>query len=287
MKSGKNTKLSKKRRKEFIISHKIGVFLGPSQLLSTSDLKMENNGIKVDNLKKKFADITAVDGVSFEVKPGELFGLLGPNGAGKTTIINILVGLLDPSNGTAIVGGFNVQKDPSKVHGLIGVCPQEPAFYEHLTGRENVELFGNLHGVTKKVLKERTDDLLTRVGLVEGATRKAGNYSGGMIRRISLVMALINDPEIAFLDEPTVAMDVQSRRATWEFLKDLKSQGKTIILTTHYIEEAEALCDRVGIIDTGKIIAIDTPKNLLAKHGADNLEEVFIKITGRKIREDV
>lgn len=248
---------------------------------------MKNNGIKVDHLEKKFADIVAVKDVSFEVQPGELFGLLGPNGAGKTTIINMLVGLLNPSGGTATVGGHNIQKNPTRVHEIIGVCPQEPAFYEHLTGRENVELFGNLHGVPKKVLKDRTDDLLTRVGLVEGATRKAGNYSGGMIRRISLVMALINDPEIAFLDEPTVAMDVQSRRATWEFLKDLKSQGKTIILTTHYIEEAEALCDRVGIIDNGKIIALDTPKTLLTKHGAKNLEEVFIKITGRKIREDV
>ncbi|MHA1542430.1 MAG: ABC transporter ATP-binding protein [Candidatus Hodarchaeales archaeon] len=248
---------------------------------------MKDNGIIVESLEKKFADITAVDGISFEVKPGELFGLLGPNGAGKTTTIKILVGLLSASNGTATVGGFNVEKDITKVQELIGVCPQEPAFYEHLTGRENVELFGNLHGVSKKVLKERTDDLLNRVGLIEGATRKAGNYSGGMIRRISLVMALINDPEIAFLDEPTVAMDVQSRRATWDFLKELKSQGKTIILTTHYIEEAEALCDRVGIIDNGKIIALDTPNALLTKHGAENLEEVFIKITGRKIRETV
>jgi ABC-2 type transport system ATP-binding protein len=248
---------------------------------------MINNGIVVDRLEKKFADITAVDGISFEVKPGELFGLLGPNGAGKTTTINMLVGLLSPTNGTAIVGGFNIQKDIKKIHELIGVCPQEPAFYEYLTGRENVELFGNLHGVSKKQLQERADDLLTRVGLVEGATRKAGNYSGGMIRRISLVMALINDPEIAFLDEPTVAMDVQSRRATWDFIRELKSHGKTVILTTHYIEEAEALCDRVGIIDNGKVIALDTPKALLAEHGAENLEEVFIKITGRKIRESV
>jgi len=167
------------------------------------------------------------------------------------------------------------------------MCPQEPAFYEHLTGRENIILFGNLHGVSKKELHNRADDLLNRVGLIEGATRKAGTYSGGMIRRVSLVMALIQDPEIAFLDEPTVAMDVQSRRATWEFIKDLKSRGKTVILTTHYIEEAEALCDRVGIIDNGKLIALDTPKNLLATHNAENLEEVFIKITGRKIRETV
>jgi ABC-2 type transport system ATP-binding protein len=168
---------------------------------------------------------------------------------------------------------------------MIGVCPQEPAFYPYLTGRENVEFFGNLHGMPKALLKQRTDELLELVGLVEGATRQAGKYSGGMIRRISLVMALINDSEIAFLDEPTVAMDVQSRRATWEFIKELKSQGKTVILTTHYIEEAESLCDRVGIIDHGTLIALDTPQALMQEYEAKDLEEVFIKITGRKIRE--
>jgi ABC-2 type transport system ATP-binding protein len=149
-------------------------------------------------------------------------------------------------------------------------------------GRENVELFGNLHNVPKKVLKQRVEELLELVGLVEGATRRAGNYSGGMIRRISLVMALINDPEIAFLDESTVAMDPQSRRATWGFVKDLKNRKKTVILTTHYIEEAEALCDRVGIIDDGKIIALDTPQALIREHDADDLEGVFLKITGKK-----
>ena len=249
--------------------------------------KMTNNGIKVDQLVKTFPRVTAVDGISFEVKPGELFGLLGPNGAGKTTLINMLVGLLKPTAGKGFVGGYDVQKELTKVHELIGVCPQEPAFYDHLTGRENVELFGNLHEVPKKVLQKRADELLNLVGLIEGATRKAGTYSGGMIRRISLVMALIHDPEIAFLDEPTVAMDVQSRRATWEFIKNLNSRKKTIILTTHYIEEAEALCDRVGIIDNGKLIALDEPKNLLSEYSAENLEDVFVQITGKKIRETV
>ncbi|MHA2032812.1 MAG: ABC transporter ATP-binding protein, partial [Candidatus Kariarchaeaceae archaeon] len=145
----------------------------------------------------------------------------------------------------------------------------------------------NLHGMPKKKIKENTDDLLEKVGLVEGATRKAGKYSGGMIRRISLVMALVNDPDVAFLDEPTVAMDPQSRRATWNFIEGLKKRGKTVILTTHYIEEAEKLCDRVGIIDHGKLIALDTPQALMEKHEAKNLEEVFIKLTGRKIREGV
>lgn len=246
---------------------------------------MKQNGIKVTNLVKKFGDLLAVDDLSFEVKSGESFGLLGPNGAGKSTTINIMTGLLHQTSGTAIIGGYDVRSNPQKIREMIGVCPQEPAFYPYLTGRENVEFFGNLHGMSKDLLKQRTDKLLELVGLVEGATRQAGKYSGGMIRRISLVMALINDPEIAFLDEPTVAMDVQSRRATWEFIKELKSQGKTVILTTHYIEEAESLCDRVGIIDHGTLIALDTPQALMQKYKARDLEEVFIKITGRKIRE--
>ena len=248
---------------------------------------MSENGIKVQELVKEFDDITAVDGLSFEVKPGELFGLLGPNGAGKTTVIKMLVGLLKPTRGTALVGKYDIKKQMNKIKEIIGVCPQEPAFFPYLTGRENVELFGNLHGMPQKKIKENTDDLLEKVGLTEGATRKAGKYSGGMIRRISLVMALVNDPDVAFLDEPTVAMDPQSRRATWTFIEDLKKRGKTVILTTHYIEEAEELCDRVGIIDNGKLIALDTPKALMQKHEAKNLEEVFIKITGRKIREGV
>jgi ABC-2 type transport system ATP-binding protein len=248
---------------------------------------MSENGILVQKLVKEFDDITAVDDLSFEVEPGELFGLLGPNGAGKTTVIKMLVGLLKPTHGTALVRNYDINKQMNKIKEIIGVCPQEPAFFPYLTGRENVEMFGNLHGMPKKKIKENTDDLLEKVGLVEGATRKAGKYSGGMIRRISLVMALVNDPEVAFLDEPTVAMDPQSRRATWSFIEELKKRGKTVILTTHYIEEAEALCDRVGIIDHGKLIALDTPKALMEKHEAKNLEEVFIKLTGRKIREGV
>ena len=246
---------------------------------------MKENGIKLQNITKKFDDITAVKDLSFEVEAGELFGLLGPNGAGKTTTIKMLTGLLKPTSGEAQIGVFDIKKSMGKIKEMIGVCPQEPAFYPYLTGRENVELFGNLHGMSKTKIKERAEELLVKVGLVEGATRQAGKYSGGMVRRISLVMALISDPDVAFLDEPTVAMDVQSRRATWEFIKDLKAQGKTVVLTTHYIEEAELLCDRVGIIDNGKLIALDTPKALMAKNDAKDLEDVFIKLTGRKIRE--
>ena len=246
-----------------------------------------NQAISIKNLVKRYDDVTAVDDLSFDVEAGEIFGLLGPNGAGKSTTINILSGLLVPTSGSATVMGFDVQREPGKVKERIGVCPQEPAFFSYLTGRENVELMGNLQDMPKAELRERTDWLLDRVGLGESSGRRAGKYSGGMVRRTSLAMALVHDPEVAFLDEPTVGMDPQSRRATWGLIKDLKARRRTVILTTHYIEEAEALSDRVGIIDHGRLIALDTPQALMEEHGAENLEEVFIKLTGRKIREEV
>ena len=243
--------------------------------------------ISIKNLVKRYEDVTAVDDLSFSVEAGEVFGLLGPNGAGKSTTINILSGLLEPTSGSATVMGFDVQKEPGKVKERIGVCPQEPAFFPYLTGKENVELMGNLQDMPKEKLRERTDWLLDQVGLGEASSRRAGKYSGGMVRRTSLAMALVHDPEVAFLDEPTVGLDPQSRRATWGLIEDLKGRGRTVILTTHYIEEAEALSDRVGIIDHGRLIALDTPQALMEEHGAENLEEVFIKLTGRKIREEV
>ncbi len=243
--------------------------------------------IEIVNLVKRFGDIIAVDDLTFTVAKGEIFGLLGPNGAGKSTTINILTGLLEPTGGSARVGGFDVVNDGEKVHGIIGLCPQETSYFKYLTGRENIELFGNLHGMPKDILRNRANMLLEKIGLTEAADRKTGQYSGGMVRRVNLAMALIHDPEIAFLDEPTVAMDPQSRRATWEFIEEQKRNGKTVILTTHYIEEAEALADRVGIIDHGKLIALDIPKVLMDEHGAEDLEQVFIELTGRKIREAV
>jgi ABC-2 type transport system ATP-binding protein len=248
---------------------------------------MNESAITVENLVKKFEDVTAVDGISVQVKKGELFGLLGPNGAGKTTAINILCGLTKPTSGTATVGGYDVQKEPEKVKELIGVCLQETAIYPYLTGAENVELFGDLYAMNKETLKKRRDMLLENVGLTGEAKRRTEKYSGGMKRRLSLILALIHDPQIAFLDEPTVAMDPKSRRDVWHFIKRLKKEGKTIILTTHYMEEAEELCDRVGIIDHGKLIALGSPEELISKNNVKNLEEVFINITGRKIREAV
>ena len=247
---------------------------------------MTESAITIENLTKQFEDKTAVENLNLQVNKGELFGLLGPNGAGKTTTINILCGLVKPTSGSAKVYGYDVQKETSKVKGLIGVCTQETAIYPYLTGTENLELFGNLYGMNGKTLKERSDMLLTKMGLKEDAKRRAAKYSGGMKRRLSLTLALIHDPQVAFLDEPTVAMDPQSRHAVWDFIKEQKTQGKTIILTTHYMEEAEELCDRVGIIDHGKLIALGMPKELIAKSQVKNLEELFIKLTGRTIREE-
>ena len=248
---------------------------------------MSASAITIENLLKRFEDVTAVDGISLQVPEGELFGLLGPNGAGKTTVINILCGLIQPTSGSCKVGGYDVQRQKSKVKDLIGVCPQETAIYPYLTGLENVELFGNLYAMSRQTLENRRDMLLREMGLTNDAKRRAEKYSGGMKRRLSLVLSLIHDPRIAFLDEPTAAMDPQSRHAVWDFTKELKKQGKTIILTTHYMEEAEELCDRVGIIDYGKLIALGSPEELISRNKVKNLEEVFIKLTGRKIREDV
>jgi ABC-2 type transport system ATP-binding protein len=248
---------------------------------------IQRNAIKINGLVKRFGDVTAVDGLSLEIRKGEIFGLLGPNGAGKSTIINILSGLIKPTSGSAIVGRYDIVKQAGKVREIIGVCPQHSAYYKYLTGRENISMFGELHGMDRGLIKERTADLIEKIGLEESADRKTVEYSGGMVRRINLAMALVHNPQIAFLDEPTVAMDPQSRRATWGFIEEFREDGRTVVLTTHYIEEAEELADRVGIIDNGKLIALDTPRTLMDTNSSDNLEDVFIGLTGRKIREAV
>lgn len=250
-------------------------------------LKMNESAITIENLTKKYEDKAAVDDLSLQVFKGELFGLLGPNGAGKTTTIGILSGLIKPTSGTAKIFGYDVLKETQKVKEQIGVCIQETAIYPYLTGIENLELFGKLYGMNKKAIKERSNMLLTNMALKEDAKRVTAKYSGGMKRRLSLALALIHDPQMAFLDEPTVAMDPQSRHAVWDFIKEQKTKGKTIVLTTHYMEEAEELCDRIGIIDHGKLIALGTPKELIAKNQVKNLEEVFIQLTGRNMREEL
>jgi ABC-2 type transport system ATP-binding protein len=247
---------------------------------------MENgNIIAINNLVKRFDDITAVNGLNLEIRKGEMFGFLGPNGAGKTTTISILCGLLKPTAGSARIAGFDISKEPLKAKELIGVCPQDVAVFKFLTGLENLKLFGSLHGMQKQQLEHRADVLVNQADFSKAAERRTKGYSGGMMRQLNLMIALINNPEIVFLDEPTVGMDARVRRRTWENIAALKGQEKTVILTTHYIEEAQVLSDRVGIIDYGELIALGTPQELMEQHAAKDLEGVFLKITGRRISE--
>jgi ABC-2 type transport system ATP-binding protein len=239
------------------------------------------------NLTKRFGNFTAVDGLRLDIGWGEIFGLLGPNGAGKTTTVNMLSTLLNPTEGEATVAGYDVVKKANEVRKVIGLCPQQPAYFPYLTGRENIELFGQLHSVPSKLLDERIDFLAQSVGMEDDIDRRASHYSGGMVRRISTIMALIHDPSVALLDEPTVAMDPVSRRSVWDFIKELRSQDKAIVLTTHYMEEAQELSDRVGIIDEGRLIELGPPQELIDKYEVEDLEEVFVLRTGKKLREGV
>ena len=210
--------------------------------------------------------------------------MLGPNGSGKTTTINCLSGLVNPSSGKLTVGGYDVRKETEKVRSILGICPQETALYPFLSGRENVELFGNLYSVPRQVLKHNVEYAIEKVGLADEAGRRAGKYSGGMKRRICIAMALVQDPKVVFLDEPTVGMDPQSRRSIWDFILEFKDKGMTILLTTDYMEEAEQLCDEVAIIDHGKLIELGSPEALKSKYKAKDLEAVFLQLTGRTIR---
>jgi len=252
---------------------------------------MQREGIKtraaiaIEGLTKDFGDVRAIDGLTLTIPEGEVFGLLGPNGSGKTTTVNCLTGLLKPTAGRMSVGGFDVQTQGDEARSVIGVSPQETAVYPYLTGRENVKLFGELQSVPKKTLDGRTDYVIEKVGLMEEEGRRVGKYSGGMKRRVSIAMALVADPRVVLLDEPTVGMDPQGRRAVWDFILDLRDKGKTIVITTHHMEEAQELCDEVGIIDHGKLIALGSPDDLKVKYGAKDLEDVFLQLTGRTIRE--
>ena len=241
--------------------------------------------VTIEGLVKDFGDVRAVDGLTLSIPEGEVFGLLGPNGSGKTTTINCLIGLLTPTAGKVSVEGFDLRTQGDEARNVMGVSPQETAVYSYLTGRENVKLFGELQSVPRKQLGERTDYVIEKVGLMDEAGRKVGTYSGGMQRRVSIAMALVADPMVGLLAAPTVGMAPQARRAVWDFVLDLRDKGKTILITTHYMEEAQELCDEVGIIDHGKMIALGSPEALRAKYGAKDLEDVFIQLTGRTIRE--
>ncbi len=235
-----------------------------------------DNGIRVDQLAREFkGGIKAVDGIDLEVAPGEIYGFLGPNGAGKSTTVLMLTTLLPPSSGRATVAGLDIVQDGPAVRRTIGAALQEAALDNFLTGWEHIDLQGGLHGLTAADRRRRGEELLARVGLTEAAGRKVGGYSGGMKRRLDLALALIHEPSVLFLDEPTTGLDPQSRTALWEEVERLsRENGVTVFLTTQYLEEADVLADRVGIIDDGKIVAEGTPTALKAEIGRVSLEAV-------------
>ncbi len=237
--------------------------------------------IEVNNLVKIFnGTIRAVDGVSFQVEEGEIFGFLGPNGAGKTTTISILTTLLKPTSGSATVMGIDVMKDAYRVRKIIGLVPQELTVDDDLTGWENMMLQATLYNVPKKDAIERIDELIGLVKLEDAADRMVKTYSGGMRKRLELAEGLIHRPRILFLDEPTLGLDVQTRAVMWNHIKDLKQKhNMTVFMTTHYLEEADSLCDRIGLIDYGKIMALDTPATLKRSLGGDVLQ---IRVEGEK-----
>lgn len=232
---------------------------------------MSEEVIKAEGLTKVFnKHLTAVDHVDFSVKHGEIFGFLGPNGAGKTTTINMLITILKPTEGKASVLDFDIAKQNNDVRNVIGVVPQEYTADEDLTGLENVLLCADLYGIPRNIAKERAMDLLKLVELTDFKDKRVETYSGGMRRRLELACGLINRPKVLFLDEPTLGLDVQTRTATWEYIRTLKKEyGMTLFMTTHYLEEADALCDRIGIIDHGKIIVIGSPEELKHSLGGD------------------
>ena len=229
--------------------------------------------IEIKDLKKYFREVKAVDGVSLKIKKGELFSILGPNGAGKTTLVRMLTTVLTPTSGVAIIKGNSILTRKKEIVKLIGVCPQEITIYEVLRAEENVEFVASMHEISRKEAKEEAKKLLEKFGIA-GRKDWSKNFSGGMQRRLNLAMALVFNPKILFLDEPTAGLDPQARRLVWDFIRDLKKEDITIILMTHDMVEADSLSDRVAILDHGKVIVLGTPTELKEKYGSDNVLEV-------------
>jgi ABC-2 type transport system ATP-binding protein len=226
--------------------------------------------IIMQGLSKRFGELLAVDSIDLQIEKGELFGLLGPNGAGKSTIIKMLTTMLSPSGGQAWVWGHDIARERNAVRSTIGVVFQDPALDDMLTGRENLDFHGRMYGMDGSLRKKRIEEVLQLVDLSDRADVKVQNYSGGMQRRLEIARGLMHHPHVLFLDEPTLGLDAQTRRYIWQYVRDMNRQeGVTIVLTTHYMEEADYLCDRVAIIDKGRIVALDTPENLKDLIGAD------------------
>lgn len=234
--------------------------------------------VEIRGLTKIFNGRKAVDGLNLAIEKGEIMGLLGPNGAGKTTTIAMLSTIPPPTKGTATVDGYDIRRQPKEVRRIIGVVPQDVALYDDLTAAENLAYFGKLYGVVGERLKKRTDELLRLVRLKDRANNRVKSFSSGMRDRLNLAVGLIHEPRLLFLDEPTTGLDPQARLAVWEMIKKLQAEGVSILLTTHYMEEADYLCDRVAIIDDGKVIALDSPAIL--KRSIEKLEVIEVKATG-------
>lgn len=246
--------------------------LNKSNSYITYDNSSSDIAIEISNLTKRFENVTALDNLSLAVKYGEIFGLLGPNGSGKTTTINIVSGLSRPTSGQVKVLGYDITENTNAVHAVLGAVPQETALYEELTAWTNMTIHADLYGVRRSEREQRIINMLNLVQLYERRDNRVSTFSGGMKRRLALARALLHDPKLLYLDEPTLGVDVQSRRALWDYILDLKKKGKTILLTTNYLEEANALCDRLAILDHGRLVAIDTSSNLKRRYGDTIIE---------------
>src|SRR4051794_8484338 len=227
--------------------------------------------LRVERLSKTYGSVRAVDSVSFEVRPGEIYGLLGPNGAGKTTTIAMISGLLQPDAGEVFIAGASFRSDPQKARRIMGVVPQELAIYEELSGRENLEFWGRMAGLSSRDVRSRTGELLEALTLADRARDAVKTYSGGMKRRINLGCALLHRPQLLLLDEPTVGIDPQARLNILEFIRNLSASGTAILYTTHYLEEAEGLCQRIGVLDHGRVLAEGTLGELRDRLGGDRV----------------
>lgn len=234
--------------------------------------------IVAQGLSKKFKDVTAVENVSFEAKAGEVFGLLGPNGAGKTTTLRLLSTVLRPTSGTATIAGFDVHRDPIEVRRRLGMLTAAIGLYGRFTARENIAYFGRLHGMSPEAIRKRTDELIAFLDMAEFADRRAENFSTGMKQRVAIARAIVHDPPVVIFDEPTAGLDLLAARLVLEFMRFAKTQGKCVILSTHHMHEAEALCDRVAIVHQAHLIADDTVTALKAGTGTASLEQAFMAL---------
>lgn len=250
-------------------------------------ISMDENIIEVKNLTKKFKDFTAVDDVSFNVRKGEIFAFLGPNGAGKSTTIKMLTTLLDPTGGSIIINNENPSKNKDRVRKSFGIVFQDPSLDDDLTAYENMELHAVLYSVGGNVRKARIEELMKFVDLWERKSDLVKTFSGGMKRRLEIARGLLHHPKILFLDEPTLGLDPQTRNHMWAYVQNLnKEENMTVFFTTHYMEEAERIANRIAIIDHGKIITIGTPDELKKQTDKNSLEDAFLKLTGYKIRDE-